>query len=206
MSLYIALVISFAAVVTACSKPVDKSTDEPIEYDLVVVPTEDFPVSEAWKLATTAAKDTGLKIKVVLPLGTRDWKPFPESTQYDPNALVTIALPAVERLKSNYGGKVYVILTCQDIGPPDGSLKFVFTQHDHTQKISVISTARILFDQNNDHTAPNVVQTRLRKLFLRAVALQYYGLQRSADITDVTCLPLMSVSDLDQMGLTIKTK
>jgi predicted Zn-dependent protease len=190
----------------ACSKPVQQAADTPTKYDVVIVPTEEFPAFEATKIATAVANDTGLQIKVVLPLGTRDWKPFPDRPQYDPDALKTLALPAVARLKTNYGGKVYIILTSRDIGPPDKSLNFVFTQHDHVQKISVVSAARMLFDQQGQQAAPDVVQTRLRKILLRTIALQYYELQRSTDITDVTYSPLMGVPDLDQMGTSFKTK
>ena len=52
--------------------------------------------------------------------------------------------------------------------------------------------------------APDVIHTRLRKMLLRTIALQYYELQRSTDIGDVTYSPLMSVGDLDEMGLTLK--
>jgi predicted Zn-dependent protease len=206
MSPRTAFLVLIAAIVSGCSKPAEQAADTLIKYDVVIVPTEEFPPSEATKVATTVANDTGLQIKVVLPLGTRDWKPFPDRPQYDPDTLKILALPAVERLKTNYGGKVYVILTSRDIGPPDKSLNFVFTQHDHIQKISVVSAARMLFDQQGQQAASDVIQTRLRKILLRTIALQYYELQRSTDITDVTYSPLMGVPDLDQMGTRIKTK
>jgi len=218
MSLRTALLLLITAVVAACSKPAEQavvatsskpaeqSTDTLTKYDVVLIPTEEFPPSEATKLATTVANDTGLQIKVVLPLGTRDWKPFPDRPQYDPDALNTLALPVIERLKTNYGGKVYVILTSLDIGPPDRSLNFMFTRHDHAQKISVVSAAHMLFDERGQQAAPDLIHTRLRKILLRTIALQYYELQRSTDITDVTYSPLMGVADLDQMGLRLKTK
>ena len=206
MRLQATLFIIIALVVAACSRPDEQAAESPINYDIVLVPTEEFPRTEATKLATTVAKDTTLQIKVVLPLGTRDWKPYPDRPQYDPDALKNLALPAIERLKTNYGGKVYVILTSRDIGPPDKSLNFVFARHDRAQKISVVSAARMHFDQQGKQAAPDVIQTRLRKMLLRTIAFQYYELQRSTDIGDVTYSPLMSVGDLDQMGLTLKTK
>jgi len=206
MSLRTTLLLVVALVVAACSEPSEQVAETPTNYDVVLVPTEEFPRAEATKVATTVANDTGLRIKAMLPLGTRDWKPYPDRPQYDPDALKILALPAIERLKTNYGGKVYVILTSRDIGPPDKSLNFVFTRHDHAQKISVVSAARMLFDQQGNKASPDIIQTRLRKMLLRTIALQYYELQRSADIRDVTYSPLMSVGDLDQMGLTLKTK
>jgi hypothetical protein len=62
------------------------------------------------------------------------------------------------------------------------------------------------FDQQGKQAAPEVIQTRLRKILLRTIALQYYELQRSTDIQEVTYSPLMGVPDLDQMGLNIKSK
>jgi hypothetical protein len=201
-----ALLVLMAAVAAACSKPVAQAADALTKYDVVIIPTEEFPPTEAVKLATTVANDTGLLIKVVLPLGTRDWKPFPDRPQYDPDALKTLALPVIERLKPNYGGKLYVILTGRDIGPPDKSLNFLFVQHDYAQKISVLSAARMLSDQQGKQAPLEVIQTRLRKILLRTIALQYYELQRSTDINDVTYSPLMGVPDLDQMGLRLKAK
>lgn len=201
-----ALLLLITLVAAGCSRPHEQVADTQTNYDVVLVPTEEFPPAEATKVATTVANDTGLRIKTVLPLGTRDWKPYADRPQYDPDALKNLALPAIERLKTNYGGKVYVILTSRDIGPPDKSLNFVFTQHDHAQKISVVSAARMLFDQQGKQVSPEIIQTRLRKMLLRTIGLQYYELQRSSDIRDVTYSPLMSVGDLDQIGLTLKTK
>lgn len=48
-----------------------------------------------------------------------------------------------------------------------------------------------------------MIRTRLRKIILRSLAFQYYNLPRSADIEEVTYSPLMSIYDLDQMGLTL---
>jgi predicted Zn-dependent protease len=206
MSLRTTLFLVVSLVVAACSEPSEQMVEAPTNYDVVIVPTEEFPPAEATKVATTVASDTGLRIKTVLPLGTRDWKPYPDRPQFDPNALKTLALPAIERLKTNYGGKVYVILTSRDIGPADKSLNFIFARHYPAQKVSVVSTARMRFDQRGNRAPADIIQTRLRKMLLRTIALQYYELQRSADIHDVTYSPLMSVGDLDQMGLTLKTK
>ena len=211
MSLRITLLLIIALIAAACSRPHEQvsdapANDAPANYDVVLVPTEDFPPAEATKLATAVANDTGLHIKSMLPLGTREWKPYSDRPQYDPDALKTLVLPAIERLKTNYGGKVYVILTSRDIGPPDKSLNFMFSQNDHAQKISVVSAARMLFDQQGNQASPDIIQTRLRKMLLRTIGLQYYEMQRSADIRDVTYSPLMSVGDLDQMGMTLKTK
>lgn len=196
--------ILIAITVAACSKPVEKMANEPVVHDVVILPTEEFPQSEATKLAAMLAEDTGLSIKVVLPLGTQDWKPFADRPQYDADGLLNIAQPAIERLKGSYGGEVYVILTSRDIGVPDKSLNFVFSWNDHARKLSVVSAARMLWNEGDGQATDEVVRTRLHKMLLRIIALQYYGLPRSADISEVTYSPLMSVGDLDEMGLTLR--
>ncbi|EEF60900.1 hypothetical protein [Pedosphaera parvula] len=206
MSLRTTLFLVIALVAASCSRHHEQVADKPANYDVVLLPTPEFPLTEARKVATTVANDTGLHVLTALPLGTRDWKPYPDRPQYDPEELKTLALPVIERLKTNYGGKVYVILTSRDIGPSDKSLNFVFTQHFLAQKISVVSAAQMLFDQQGHQAPLNIIENRLRKMLLRTIALQYYELQGSSDIRDVTYSPLMSVSDLDQMGLTLKLK
>jgi predicted Zn-dependent protease len=150
---------------------------------------------------------TGLHLKVMLPLGTRDWTPFADRPhQYDPDALMTLALPVIERLKPTYGGKVPIILTGRDIGPADKSLNFSFAQHNHLQKMSVISAARMLYSNTGSQAGVEVIRGRLRKMILRTIALQYYELPRSANISEVTYSPVMSVTDLDQMGSQLNLK
>jgi predicted Zn-dependent protease len=206
MSLRITLLVFLALLTGASSAPYDQRTPPPQNYDIVIVPTEEVSGSEITKIAEVVANDTKLRIKVVLPLGTRDWKPYPDRKQYDPGALKTLALPAIERLKKDYGGKVYIVLTGRDLGPADKSLNYVFNMHYFAEKISVVSVVRMLFDEQGKQATPEVIVTRLRKILLRTIALQYFELQRSTNIEEVTYSPLMSVRDLDKMGLTIKPK
>lgn len=174
--------------------------------DIAIIPTEEFPAEELNLLAATVSKNTGLRIKTMLPLGTREWKPYPDRPQYNPMTVTALAMPVVKRLKANYGGRVHVILTTNDIGPPDGSLNFVFSQNDHSNKISVISAARMLHDQHGRSASPELIRARLRKMLLRTIALQYYGMDRSADIREVTYSPLMGLPDLDEMGFTMGSR
>jgi predicted Zn-dependent protease len=191
---------------TPARDPISNEVITGTSCDIAIIPTEEFPADELIQLAATVSKNTGLRVKTMLPLGTRDWKPYPNRSQYNPMTLTALAMPVVERLKSNYGGKVHVILTSSDIGPPDGSLNFVFSQNDHANKISVVSAARMLHDQHGMPASPELIRTRLRKMLLRTIALQYYGMDRSADIRDVTYSPLMGLADLDDMGFTMGSR
>jgi hypothetical protein len=206
MSLRTTLLVFLALLPGVSAVPYDQWTLPPQNYDVVIVPTEEVAGTEIKKMAAVVANDTKLRIKVVLPLGTRDWKPYPDRKQYDPDALKALALPVIERLKKDYGGKVYIVFTGRDLGPADKSLNYLFNMHYFAEKISVVSVVRTLFDEQGKQATAEVVETRLRKLFLRTIALQYFELQRSTNTEEVTYSPLMSVRDLDKMGLTIKPK
>jgi len=171
--------------------------------DVVLLPTDDFPVAVANILEKHVAADTGLKVRAMLPLGTRDWTPFPDGQQYDPAALVQLAAPAIERLRKSYGGKSYVIVTTRDINTADRNLRFVFSAN-FSQNVTVVSVARMVAGNPGQPAPDEVIIGRLRKMILRTIALQYYNLGRSADIHDVTYSPLMGLDDLDAMGSAMK--
>lgn len=190
----------------ACSEKPKESADAPTTYDVVFMPTDEFPHTEAVKAASIISKDTGLQIKVVLPLGTKDWEPYPDRPQYDPIALLKLSVPVIERTRASYGGKAYIILTTRDIGPSDKSLNFVFSLNDPTNKSSIVSVARMIYNRQGEQADSNVIQSRLHKMILRSIGLQFYGLQRSADINDLMYAPLMGLDDLDRIGTTLKTE
>jgi len=95
----------------------------PDENDIVLLPANDFSFDYAAALARMVAADTGLRIRAMLPLGTRDWQPYVDVPQYDPDGLKNLALPVIAQLKKSYGGMVYVVLTTRDINSADRNLR-----------------------------------------------------------------------------------
>jgi len=165
--------------------------------DIVLLPTEDFPFEFAVYLAKVLAADTNLRIRAVLNLGTSDWRPYSNAPQYDPAKLKTIALPAIADLKKTYGGSLYILLTTRDINNSSGDLRFVFAESYPQDKVSVISAARMRVGTGGEPASVQVVGERLRKMALRTIGLQYYGLPRSANPQDLLYSPLMSLETLD---------
>jgi len=104
------------------------------------------------------AADTGLRIRAMLPLGTRDWQPYVDVPQYDPDGLKNLALPVIAQLKKSYGGMVYVVLTTRDINSADRNLRFVFAQHYPAEKMTVLSAARMLIGERG--TRPALISSR----------------------------------------------
>jgi len=198
---FICLFIAFTE--SACNGPKPQFSAGSEGLDVVLLPTEGFPAAVSNLLEKQVAKDTGLQVRAMLPLGTRDWKPFPDSQQYDPSELVRLAYPAIERLRKNYDGKLYVILTARDINTTDRNLRFVFSAN-FSQNVAVVSVARMVAGNSGQPASDDVIIGRLRKMILRMIALQYYNLERSADIHEVTYSPLMGLDDLDAMGTVLK--
>jgi predicted Zn-dependent protease len=187
---------------TSCSIPRTPESSLPIQVfsdnnDIVLLPTEEFPLDFAANLAKVLGRDTGLRIRAVGNLGTRDWTPYNNVTQFDPTKLKDLASPAIEQLKKNYGGVVYILLTARDINDPSGNLRFLFSANYPQNKVSVISAARMLYGGPGQTASNEVVGNRIRKMSLRAIALLYYGLPRSADPQDLMYSPLMSLEALD---------
>ncbi len=179
--------------------PVPRDDEATSDFDVVLLPTDDFPAEYAADLAKQIARDTGLHLRAMPPLGMRDWHPLANGSQYDPAALKDIALPAIERMRKNYGGKVYVILTTRDIKNPDDDLRFVFAEHFPVPKISVISAARMTYWGKNMTAPSEIILARVHKMLLRTVGIQYYAMPRSADIHDIMFSPLLSLDDLDAL-------
>lgn len=180
------------------------TTPEPADpdgYDIMLLPTEDFPFQNAAQLAAVLANDTGLKIRAALPLGTNDWRPLPDSRQFDPAALKDLAQPAIADLKKTYGASFHILLTTRDINNAGGGLRFVFAESYPKDKISVISVARLLMGPDGKPASTETVITRLRKMVLRTIGLQYFEKPRSADPRDLLYSPLMSLDALDALEL-----
>ena len=206
------LLIASAFATSSCSTSSPRAAlpEHPVEapdnYDVVLLPADDFSSDYAADLAKIVEKDTGLRIRAMLPLGTRDWQPYPGTIQYDPELMKNLALPVIKRLEMSYGGKLYIILTTRDINSADRNLRFVFAQHYQAQNVSVVSAARMAIGEHGAIAKTEIIQNRLRKMLLRTIGIQYYNLARSTDIREVMYSPLMGLDDLDAMGLVLNAK
>jgi predicted Zn-dependent protease len=168
-------------------------------YDVVLLPTEEFSFDFAANLAKVLAGDTQLRVRAVLNLGTRDWKPYANTSQYNPAQLRDQALPAIAELRRTYGGSLYIVLTTRDLNNSSGKLRFVFAESYPQDGVSVISAARMLSAPNGNQASIQAVGERLRKMTLRTIGLLYFGLPRSADPRDLMYSPLMSLDALDRL-------
>ena len=94
-----------------------------------------------------------------------------------------------------------MFLTTRDINFRSATLRFVFSAHNPEINASVVSLAR-LYDYVDDK--PVLTQRsllRLLKLAKRAIGEMRLGWKRSSDPGDIMFAPLMSLDDVDRMGI-----
>lgn len=169
-----------------------------------LIPLDDFPVDYTAQLARELSRALNIYVKPTVVMGTRGLQPFPSTNQYCAEDIVESATPVVERLPEKHKDSVFILITSRDINEKVRNFRFLFAWHQKGKRISVISTARMLSGDNNTRADDKIISERILKMVKRAIGEQYYGLQRSADIRDVMYSPIMSLEDIDKMGMDFK--
>lgn len=172
--------------------------------DVLLLPADDFSEAYAAHLGERLHELTGLTVKTTLAVGLGGLQPFPDSPQYDAQTLVETAAPAIDRLRAQYGAVPVILLTQRDINARERSTRFSFAQHYTGWRVSVISSARLLPGSVFSRASDATIETRLLKFLLRSTGEQVYRLPRNTDIDSVMYAPVMSLSDLDRMGMRLE--
>lgn len=169
--------------------------------DVLLLPADDFSEAYAAHLGERLHELTGLAVKSTLAVGLGHLRPFADSLQYDAQTLVETATPAIDRLRAQYGAVPVILLTQRDINARERSTRFSFAQHYPGWRVSVVSSARLVPGTVIGRASDATIETRLLKFLLRSVGQQVYRLPRNTDIDSVMYAPVMSLSDLDRMGI-----
>lgn len=185
-----------------------KNVEEPVSGEhtdgmvsVFLIPLDDFPVDYVAQLAQELSRVLHIYVKPTVVMGTRGLQPFPATDQYCAEDIVESAAPVVERLPEKRKDSAFILITRRDINEKARNFRFLFAWHQKEKRISVISTARMLARDNISRADDKIIFERILKMTKRAIGEQYYGLQRSADIRDVMYSPIMSLEDIDKMGL-----
>ena len=169
--------------------------------DVLLLPADDFSEAYAAHLGERLHELTGLSVRTTLAVGLGRVQLFPDRPQYDAQTLVETATPAIDRLRAQYGAVPVILLTQRDINARERSTRFSFAQHYPGWRVSVVSSARLLPGPLIGRASDATLETRLLKFLLRSVGQQVYRLPRDTDIDSVMYAPIMSLSDLDRMGM-----
>lgn len=164
-----------------------------------LVPLYDFPEEMAGTLAKILQADLKIRVRASGRLPPLEIPTLPGTDQAIGEELLRQALPASTRATGSDSYRVF--LTMRDINSRSGNFRFQFSTHAPRQRCSVVSLARLL---EYDDGAPRMSERsalRLHKMVKRAIAELHLGWRRSTDPTDLMYAPLMSLEDIDRIGL-----
>jgi predicted Zn-dependent protease len=127
--------------------------------------------------------------------------PLPGTNQYAADDFFAKVLPRAKALPEASPRTYYVILTTHDINSRSQNFRFQFSSHSPMLNASVVSLARLLTYSNGNAILDDAAAARLYKMTKRAVGEMRLGWKRSADTQDLMYAPIMSIEDLDRIGL-----
>jgi predicted Zn-dependent protease len=169
--------------------------------DVYLIPMDDFSYQESTRIADELGRDTGLRIKSTLNMGSAGFMPFPGSQQYSSDQYIEAAQRVRKNLPDTGPETAFVVLTQRDINTPERSLRFTFAVHVKAHKTAVLSSARLVLGKENGKMADlETIRRRVTKMVKRQIGDVYYGYQRSTEISEIMYSPIMSLDDVDRMG------
>jgi predicted Zn-dependent protease len=160
----------------------------------------DFPPSLAIRLADDLEQELGLNIVVSVQMGTSTEMYLPERNQYNTRRIFAESLVVLYRIKNQTEVPYAVILTSKDINTPPYNLRFNFATHSPA-RMSIVSTARMDGRNLGSEYNSEIVYSRLKKMVKKSLGIGYFGYNRSLDQSSVMYSPIMSVQDLDKIGI-----
>jgi predicted Zn-dependent protease len=183
------------------SKLKPDSNFNPKPIDVYIVPLEDFPENLASDIAKKMSVDLNLHVKSTLRMGSLALTKQPNSEQLNSEEIIDNSQPVIKRLPELTDKTYSVLLTTNDINSPPFNFRFVFAAHNKNAHTSVVSLTRMMSYVNEKPVFDNEAQARLYKMIKRSIGEHYLGWNRSTNIKDIMYSPIMSVQDLDDVGL-----
>lgn len=168
--------------------------------DVYLLPVDDFSFEFTDLLARKLSEELKIRVRASLPMGIGDISPLPRNSQLAIEDLIARAHGVGQRLDSTNEKLVVIALTTRDINYRSQSLRFLFASSNKATHTSVISVARMFASTSKVEGTQAQVAFRIYKMVKRTIGEQYFGLPRSADLSDIMYAPIMSLEDIDAMG------
>ncbi len=182
---------------TASASSATTSNERPI--DVWLLPIEGFPPELTEYLRSTFARELPLNIKASVHTG-RSAKMFGPHRQMIAEQVLAELQTAISRLYDVTPQTVFIILTADDLNGAGGGTRFVFAQHFHRTRVSIVSVARLRDSFFGGTDSPARTRTRLYKMVKKSLGLQFYHYDRSTELHSVMYSPINSLDDLDASG------
>ncbi len=177
------------------------ATTNPDAVDVFIVPMDDFPEDKAAEIANLMTEDMHLWVKPSVRLGNLYANKLPGTNQLIAEDIIEKSQPMIRNFGNTTEKTYFLILTTRDINMSAGNLRFVFASHNKEYNTSVISLQRMVNYINGVPVFDEVSKSRLYKMMKRSIGEMQFGWQRTTDISDIMYAPIMSLDDLDRMGL-----
>ena len=165
--------------------------------DLYIVPFEDVSIDSANKWGIFLADDLNIRVKVLGNASFPESAFNPDRRQYQTEAFADAVVHIRHKMRFIKSHAVFIGLLNKDMYPTTHNWRFCYLLNfldGERSRISILSTARLSQEPSDD---PQAYNTRLYKLFKRAIGFQLYGYNTSTNIASVMYGPELW---LDEMG------
>ena len=169
--------------------------------DVYIVPFEDVSVEAAKAWGKYIAHDLDIRVKVL------DTAAYPPNSfnflrrQFITEAFADAIVQIRHKMLFKKSRVVFIGLLSRDMYPTTHNWRYCYALNfieGERDRISIISSKRLTSTATN---AQQVVIVRVYKLLKRAIGFQLYGYDVTTNKDSVLYGPLLSVEDLDNMGM-----
>lgn len=151
-------------------------------------------------LENTLSKQHKVRVVVTTDMGL-DEKHFDrERQQFVGEELHLSATEIAKSLRSRPDTPPIIVVIPGDLNSKDFRFRFVFSQHFFTNKISIISLARVNPESYGQNKDVSLTAGRALKLANKALGYHLYGYKPSSDLNNVMYGPIMGPADLDKVN------
>lgn len=192
--LFLLPLMSICSIIRAQTHPLDT-------VPVYLVPLDDFPEELAGALAKSLQNNLSFRVKASLRLPPLNIATAPGTTQLASDDILLQASKASSRLPEASPTTYRVFLTTKDINSRSANLRFQFSAHNKALHCSVVSLARLVEYAGERPVLTARSVSRIQKMTKRAIGEMHLGWKRSADTSDIMYSPLMSLDELDKLGM-----
>lgn len=188
-------------IVLFCLGVLGAARASPAAVDVYLVPLESFPEDTAKEIAQALSAELKLTVRSTPALGPIDVQMLPGTRLYDADDMIEKAQPLLAKLPDRGAATYCILLTERDMKSPASEGRFEFSTHDPHYDTTIISVARMREYIEGRPIISAHTMRRLYKMTKRNIGEEHLGWRRSPHAEDLMYSRIMSIDDLDRIGL-----